>query len=84
MEGAQGVSGVGHSSPIRFLTSAMMASARGSINSRGPKAARGPGGGDAANIEARQNAQQPAWATLVNPFVGAVGIMLGARIKGGE
>ena len=33
------------------------------------------------NFEAMQNAQQPTWVTFVNPFLGAVGVVLGARFK---
>jgi hypothetical protein len=32
-------------------------------------------------IEAMQNARTPPWVAFVNPFVGAVGVVLGARRK---
>jgi len=38
--------------------------------------------GDVPNLEAMQNARQPLWVALVNPFLGAVGVMIGARLKG--
>jgi len=38
--------------------------------------------GDVSNLEAMQNARQPLWVALVNPFLGAVGVMIGARLKG--
>lgn len=33
------------------------------------------------NLEAMQNAKQPGWVALLNPLVGAAGIILGARLK---
>lgn len=38
--------------------------------------------GDVPNLEAMQNARQPLWVALVNPFLGAVGVLFGARLKG--
>jgi hypothetical protein len=38
--------------------------------------------GNVGIFEAMQNAKQPAWVALVNPIVGAIGIMIGARLKG--
>jgi hypothetical protein len=32
--------------------------------------------------EANTNAEQPAWILLLNPFIGAVGVLVGARLKG--
>jgi hypothetical protein len=29
-----------------------------------------------------QNARTPLWVAFVNPFLGAVGVLLGARLKG--
>ncbi len=37
--------------------------------------------GDVSNLEAAQKAQQPGWAALFNPAVGAVAILVGARLK---
>lgn len=37
--------------------------------------------GDIGNIEAMQNARQPAWVALLNPLVGAAGVIVGARLK---
>jgi hypothetical protein len=37
--------------------------------------------GDLENFEAMSQAQQPAWLAILNPFLGAVAIMIGARIK---
>lgn len=34
-----------------------------------------------SNIEAMQKARQPAWVALMNPIVGAGGILLGARLN---
>lgn len=39
--------------------------------------------GTVGNIEAMQNARQPGWVALLNPFVGALGVVIGARLKGG-
>ncbi len=36
--------------------------------------------GDLDNFEAMQNAKTPAWVAFLNPFVGAVGIFVGARL----
>jgi predicted membrane protein len=33
------------------------------------------------NLEAMQNARQPGWVAVLNPIVGAIGAMLGARLK---
>lgn len=31
------------------------------------------------NVEAMQNANQPTWIALLNPFIGAAGVLVGAR-----
>ncbi|MCI0350137.1 MAG: hypothetical protein L0Z53_11995 [Acidobacteriales bacterium] len=38
--------------------------------------------GDVPNFEAMQNARQPMWVALLNPLVGAIGVIVGARMKG--
>jgi hypothetical protein len=43
-----------------------------------PTATRGP---EVSNTEAMMNARQPVWLALVNPFIGAIGVLLGARFK---
>lgn len=43
-----------------------------------PATARGP---EVSNTEAMTNARQPVWLALINPFIGAVGVLLGARFK---
>jgi FtsH-binding integral membrane protein len=43
-----------------------------------PSAARS---GDVSNLEAMTKAQTPAWLCFVNPVLGAVAVMLGARMK---
>jgi uncharacterized membrane protein YeaQ/YmgE (transglycosylase-associated protein family) len=40
--------------------------------------------GDVGNTEAMQNAKQPAWIVLLNPLLGAVGVLVGARLKRGR
>jgi len=40
--------------------------------------------GDVSNLEAMNNARQPAWVALLNPFVGVAGVLLGARLAGRE
>jgi hypothetical protein len=44
--------------------------------------------GDVPNMEAMQQARQPRWVALVNPFIGAVGVLVGAGVqrktKGGD
>lgn len=40
-----------------------------------------PRTGDVPNIAAMQMAQTPAWLCFLTPVVGAVGVMLGARMK---
>lgn len=37
--------------------------------------------GDVPNLQAMQLAQPPTWLCLLNPVLGAAGIMLGARMK---
>jgi hypothetical protein len=36
--------------------------------------------GAAGNVEAMNNARQPVWVALLNPLVGAAGVMAGARL----
>ena len=43
-----------------------------------PAAARS---GEIGNIEAMMKAKQPAWVAVANPFVGLVGVLLGARLR---
>lgn len=38
--------------------------------------------GDVPNMEAMRNARTPLWVALVNPFLGAAGVILGARMRG--
>jgi hypothetical protein len=40
-----------------------------------------PRTGDVPNLQAMQMAQTPGWLCFVNPVLGAVGVMLGARMK---
>jgi hypothetical protein len=47
---------------------------------------RGDGGdavraGRVSNSEARQRARTPAWVALLNPVVGAAGVLVGARLR---
>ncbi len=37
--------------------------------------------GDVGSMEVMRHAKQPMWLTFVNPFVGAFGVLLGARLK---
>ena len=37
--------------------------------------------GDVSNMEAMQSARQPNWVALVNPFVGAAGVLVGAGLR---
>src|SRR5205085_7656058 len=37
--------------------------------------------GDVPNLQAMQLAQTPAWLCVVNPILGADGVLLGARMK---
>ena len=37
--------------------------------------------GDVSNMEAMQQARQPRWVALANPFVGAVGVLVGAGLR---
>jgi hypothetical protein len=39
--------------------------------------------GDVPNMEAMRQARTPAWVALVNPLVGAVGVVVGARLRRG-
>jgi len=38
-------------------------------------------GGEVGNIEAMMSAKQPIWVALLNPIIGAIGVMVGARLK---
>ena len=37
--------------------------------------------GDVGNFEAMQNARQPTWVAILNPFIGAAGILAGAKAR---
>lgn len=37
--------------------------------------------GDVPNMEAMRQARQPKWVALVNPFIGAVGVLVGAGLR---
>jgi hypothetical protein len=37
--------------------------------------------GEVGNLEAMMRAKQPAWVAVANPFVGLVGVLLGARLR---
>ena len=37
--------------------------------------------GEISNFDAMQMAQQPMWLTLLNPVLGAAGVLLGARLR---
>ena len=37
--------------------------------------------GDVPNLQAMQMAQTPTWLCLLNPVLGAAGVLLGARMK---
>ena len=41
-----------------------------------------PREGTVASSEAMQSARQPGWLALLNPLIGAVGVLWGARLKG--
>ena len=36
---------------------------------------------DLANLEAMQQARTPVWVAVANPFLGAIGVLLGGRLK---
>jgi hypothetical protein len=36
--------------------------------------------GNVSNMEAMQKARTPGWVALINPFIGAVGVLIGARL----
>ncbi len=36
---------------------------------------------DVPNMEAMMKAQQPAWVAILNPIVGAVGVLIGASLR---
>lgn len=38
-------------------------------------------GADVGNLAAMMNATQPTWVALLNPIIGVIGVMLGARLK---
>jgi predicted anti-sigma-YlaC factor YlaD len=40
-----------------------------------------PRAGGVSNMEAMRQARQPEWVHLVNPFVGAVGVLVGAGLR---
>lgn len=41
----------------------------------------GPRAGDVGNIAAMQNARTPAWIMLLNPVIGALGVLVGSRLR---
>jgi hypothetical protein len=40
--------------------------------------------GEAGNLDAMMKAKQPAWVAVANPFVGLVGVLIGARLRAGK
>ena len=42
-----------------------------------------PRAGAVSNMEAMQRAKQPAWISLLNPLIGAAGVMAGASLRAG-
>lgn len=42
----------------------------------------GPRTGDVSNLEAMKDAQSPPWIAIANPLIGAVGIIIGAKLRG--
>ena len=39
---------------------------------------------DVGTLDAMQQAKQPVWVALANPFVGFIGVVIGARLKTGR
>lgn len=37
--------------------------------------------GEVSNMEAMQKAQQPVWVAFLNPFVGAIGVLVGGNLR---
>jgi hypothetical protein len=37
--------------------------------------------GDVSNLEAMQKAKEPTWVAFMNPIIGAVGVLAGARLR---
>ena len=37
--------------------------------------------GDVGNLDAMMKAKQPAWVAVANPFLGFVGVLIGARLR---
>jgi hypothetical protein len=42
-----------------------------------------PRTGEVAMFDAMSQAKQPGWVALINPFIGVVGVVLGARLRRG-
>ena len=38
-------------------------------------------GGEVGNFEAMTKAKEPGWVALMNPVIGAVGVMIGSRLR---
>jgi hypothetical protein len=41
----------------------------------------GPRAGDVGNFVAMQNARPPSWTLLLNPIIGAAGVLVGSRLR---
>lgn len=39
---------------------------------------------DVSTFDAMQEAKQPPWVALANPFVGVIGVLLGSKLKAGR
>jgi hypothetical protein len=37
--------------------------------------------GEVENLDAMMKAKQPVWVAVANPFVGLVGVLIGARLR---
>jgi hypothetical protein len=47
-----------------------------------PAQSPGPRTGDVPMMDAMQRARTPAWLAVINPFIGAAGILIGGRKRG--
>lgn len=66
---------------LAALVIAIGLASAGAMMMRPPDARPTARSGEVSNLEAMKNARQPLWIAFVNPFLGAAGVLLGARLK---
>ena len=76
----------GTKAPVALVVVVVVLGLLGAIGSFQPPDADQPTvrSADLGSMEAMTSARTPIWVALLNPVVGAIGVMIGARMRGGK